>query len=158
MQIRGLATVWPEPIWIKVSGWWQIPSQHQSTYLGGPESASIEIPPFRPHFIKFQKNIFIFQEQKKFVQGTTFVRFFMYSKPKISEWSENFWKFLFLKIYFIKKVWKGGFQLMLILGLLGMYFDAAVVFVTSQTLFLRLALAILCELKKNCFWNCCQRN
>ena len=32
---------------------------------------------------------------------------------------------------------------MLILGLLGMYFDAAVVFVTSQTLFLRLALAIL---------------
>jgi hypothetical protein len=34
---------------------------------------------------------------------------------------------------------------MLILGLLGMYFDAAVVFVTSQTLFLRLALAILCS-------------
>ena len=32
---------------------------------------------------------------------------------------------------------------MLILGLLDMYFDAAVVFVTSQTLFLRLALAIL---------------
>ena len=30
-----------------------------------------------------------------------------------------------------------------VLGLLGMYFDAAVVFVTSQTLFLRLALAIL---------------
>ena len=34
---------------------------------------------------------------------------------------------------------------MLILVLLGMYFDAAVVFVTSQTLFLRLALAILCR-------------
>jgi hypothetical protein len=33
---------------------------------------------------------------------------------------------------------------MLILGLLGMYFDPAVVFVTSQTLLLRLALAILC--------------
>ena len=32
---------------------------------------------------------------------------------------------------------------MLILGLLGMYFDSAVVFVTSQTFFLRLALAIL---------------
>ena len=43
-------TVWPEPIWIKVSGWWQIPPQHQSTYLRGPESASIEIPPFRPKF------------------------------------------------------------------------------------------------------------
>ena len=34
---------------------------------------------------------------------------------------------------------------MLILVLLGMYFDAAVVFVTSQTLLSRLALAILCE-------------
>ena len=32
---------------------------------------------------------------------------------------------------------------MLILGLLGMYFDAAVVFVTSQTLLLKLAVAIL---------------
>jgi hypothetical protein len=38
-----------------------------------------------------------------------------------------------------------GFQLMLILGLLGMYFDAAVVFVTSQTLLFRLALAKLCS-------------
>ena len=38
------STVWPEPIWIKVSGWWwQIPPQYQSTYLRGPESASIEI-------------------------------------------------------------------------------------------------------------------
>jgi hypothetical protein len=34
---------------------------------------------------------------------------------------------------------------MLILGLLGMYFDGAVVFVTSQTLLFRLALAILCS-------------
>ena len=42
------STVWPEPTWIKVSGWWQIPSQHHSTYLRGPESASIEIPPLRP--------------------------------------------------------------------------------------------------------------
>ena len=32
---------------------------------------------------------------------------------------------------------------MLILGLLGMYFDATVVFVTSQTLLLKLAVAIL---------------
>ena len=29
-------------------------------------------------------------------------------------------------------LWKGGFQLMLILGLLGMYLDAAVVFVTNS--------------------------
>jgi hypothetical protein len=41
-----------------------------------------------------------------------------------------------------------GFQLMLILGLLGMYFDAAVEFVTSQTLLFRLALAILCHATK----------
>ena len=38
---------------------------------------------------------------------------------------------------------KGRFQLMLILGLLGMYFDAAVVFVTKSLLFFRLAVAIL---------------
>ena len=38
---------------------------------------------------------------------------------------------------------RGGFQLMQILDLLGMYFDAAVVFVTSQKLLFRLALAIL---------------
>jgi hypothetical protein len=44
---------------------------------------------------------------------------------------------------------------MLILGLLGMYFDAVLVFVTSQTLFLRLALAILWDqwqLKKSKSW------
>ena len=36
--------------------WWQIPPQHQSTYLGGPESASIEIPPFTPFlWCKFSK-------------------------------------------------------------------------------------------------------
>ena len=53
----------------------------------GPESASIEIPPFRPHFIKFQSSFFqtkiiFFQEQKKFFQGTTFVQFFVYCKAK----------------------------------------------------------------------------
>ena len=37
-----------------------------------------------------------------------------------------------------------GFQLMQILDLLGMYFDAAVVFVTSHSLLFRLAMAILC--------------
>ena len=35
---------------------------------------------------------------------------------------------------------------MQILVLLGMYFDAVVVFVTSQTLLFRLALAILCDI------------
>ena len=41
------------------------------------------------------------------------------------------------------EVWKRGFQLMLILGLQGMYFDAAVVFVKKTLLLIRLALAIL---------------
>ena len=40
-------------------------------------------------------------------------------------------------------VWKGGFQMMQILGLLDMYFDAAVVFVTNYSLLFRLAMAIL---------------
>ena len=35
---------------------------------------------------------------------------------------------------------------MLILGLLGMYFDAAVVFVTKSSLLFKLAVAILCNL------------
>ena len=65
-------------------------------------------------------------------------------QKKNSERSENFWKSSFLKIYFKKNVWKVGFQFMLILGLLGMYFDAAVVFVRKSSLFLRLAVAILC--------------
>jgi hypothetical protein len=34
---------------------------------------------------------------------------------------------------------------MVILGLLAMYFDAAVVFVTNSKLFFRLAVAILCS-------------
>ena len=38
---------------------------------------------------------------------------------------------------------------MLILGLIGMYFDAEVVFVTNQTLLLRLAVAILCLATRN---------
>ena len=41
-------------------------------------------------------------------------------------------------------VWKGGFQLMQILGLLGMYFDAVVVEVKTFLLLFRLALTILC--------------
>ena len=43
---------------------------------------------------------------------------------------------------------------MLILGLLGMYFDAAVVFVTFQTLLLRLAAAILCRNLRVLTLNC----
>ena len=48
----------------------------------------------------------------------------------------------FLKILW-SEVWKGGFQLMLILVLLSMFFDAAVVFSKTFLLLFRLALAIL---------------
>ena len=51
-------TVWPEPIWIKVKKFWLSLPQHQSTYPRGQESVSIEITPFRQHFIKFSKTVF----------------------------------------------------------------------------------------------------
>ena len=49
----------------------------------------------------------------------------------------------FLKILWCK-VWKGGLQLIQILDLLGMYFDAMVVEIKTFLLLFRLALAILC--------------
>ena len=55
----------------------------------------------------------------------------------------NFLKIFIFENLLHKKGLKGGFQLMLILGLLVMYFDAAVVFVTKSSLLFRLALAIL---------------
>ena len=51
-------TVWPGPIWIKVKKSWLLLPQHQSSYPRGPEYVSIEIPPFRPHFITFSKTGF----------------------------------------------------------------------------------------------------
>ena len=99
-------------------------------------------PPFQTSLHKISKEVFFWLTI--FFFRNNFCSVFYVKQKKISERSENFWKFLFLKIYFIKKVWKGGFQLMLILGLLGMYFDAAVVFVTNSSLLFRLAVAILC--------------
>ena len=52
----------------------------------------------------------------------------------------------FLKMLW-SEVWKGGFQLIHILGLLGMNFDAVVVEVEKNVLLFRLALAILCNVK-----------
>ena len=87
-----------------------------SEYVGDPESVSIEIPPFRLHFIKFLKTVF-------------------YAVNLVSQCSH-------LEIW----VQKEGFQLIQILGLLCMYFDAAVVFVTKSSLLFRLAVGILCVL------------
>ena len=114
-----LDTVWPEPIWIKVSGWWQIPPQHQSTHLRGPESATIET---------------LFQNQSYLVKIPLNLNIVKQDLPH-----KIFWKFDEVRSE------RGGFQLMLILVLLGMYFDAVVVFITSQTLLFRLALAMLCQ-------------
>jgi hypothetical protein len=49
----------------------------------------------------FRLNNFFFQEQKNFVQGTTFVQLFMYwkTKKKIRSDPKNLKKKLFLKIY-----------------------------------------------------------
>ena len=43
--------------------------------------------------------------------------------------------------------------MMLILGLLGMYFDAAVVFLPNSSLLFRLAVAILCHIWKSIRYN-----
>ena len=104
---------------MKVKSWRQILPQHQSTYLRGPESASIEIPPNRPHIINFSKTV-------SFEVNLTL-------------------QHSHLEVLLLTKFWSemGGFQLMQILGLLGMYFDVSVVFVTSHPLLFRLALAIL---------------
>ena len=51
----GFATVWPEPIWIKVKEFWLLLPQHQSKYPRGPEYASIGIylsDPNLPHIVK----------------------------------------------------------------------------------------------------------
>ena len=83
------------------------------------ESASIEIPPF-------QNQIYLV----KVPLTANVVKQDLLNKKE------------FLKIL-LSEVWKGGFQLMQILGLLGMWFDAVVVEVEKNLLLYRLALAIL---------------
>ena len=114
VETHNSCTVWSEPICIKVNGWWQILSQHQSTYLRGPESVSIEIPPFL-----FSKTV-------------------SYEVNLTTQHSH-------LEVLLLSKFWseRRGFQLMQILGLLEMYFDAVVVEVKTFLLLFRLALAIL---------------
>ena len=107
---RFRSTVRPQPNWRKVRSWWQILPQHQSKYLGGPESA------------------------------------FLFLKKKVLSL-----KNLLLKFYEVRSE-RGRFQLMLILGLLGVYFDAAMVFVTNSQLFFRLAMTILWEKKWSAFF------
>ena len=53
-----LSTVSSQPNLKKVSTSQLLLPQHQSTHPKGPESASIEIPPFRSDLIKFSKTVF----------------------------------------------------------------------------------------------------
>ena len=123
-----------------------------SKYIPRRSRISIDSnPTFQTSLQKISKEIFFrltkfFFRNKNFFSKEQLLFSFLciVKQKKISEQSENFRKFSFLKIYIKKNAWKVGFQFMLILGLLGMYFDAAVVFVTNSSLFFRLAVAILC--------------
>ena len=92
-------------------------------------------PPFQTSLHKISKVDF-FRLTKNFFRN----KIFLFLKKKIVSLKKNSFQILW------SEVWKGGFQLMLILGLLGMYFDAAVVFVKNSSLLFRLTVAILCAL------------
>ena len=103
-----------------------------SKFIPGRPRISINWnPPFQTSLHKISKEVFFrlttfFFRNKKilFKEQLLFSFLCIVKQKKILEQSENFWKFLFLKICF----------------------DAAVAFLTSQTLLLKLAVAILCLL------------
>ena len=111
-------------IWIKVNSSWLLLPQHQSTYPRGPESASNKSPsyPFQTqiYLVKVPLNVNIVKQD--LLNNKQFLKIL---------WSE---------------VWKVGFWLIQILGLLGMYFDAVVVDVHTFLILFRLALAMLCTI------------
>ena len=74
-----------------------------------------------PKFFFALQQIYKKTEQKLFLEKKNFVPENIFVSLK----KNYFWNFM-------KWGLKGGFQLMLILGFLGMYFDAAVVFVTKS--------------------------
>ena len=85
-------------------------------------------PPFRTSLHKisnvifFRLTKFFFRNKKFFCKEQLLLSFLcIVRQKKISERSEKFWKFLFLKIYFKKNIQKVRFQFILILVLLGMY-------------------------------------
>ena len=103
-------------------------------------------------------------KSKKVLTFTTIASKYMHKRPRICiNWNPPFQTQIYLvkvplnmnimkqdllnKKQFLtilwSEVWKWGFPLMQILGLLGMFFDAAVVFVTNSSLLFRFAMAIL---------------
>jgi hypothetical protein len=118
MSSSERTTVWPEPIWIKVPGWWQIPPQHQSTYLEGPESPSMKIPPFQTSLYKISKvNFFrltnFFFRNKKFFSKKHFLFSFLCNvkQKQISERSEFFLKIFIFENLLHKKRLKCGISI-----------------------------------------------
>ena len=100
-------TVWPEPIWIKVSGWWQIPPQHQRR----PRISINWNPHFQTSLHKISKEVcfrlisFFFRNKKSLSKEQLLFGFLsIVKRKKISERSEIFWNFLFFENYFIKMV------------------------------------------------------
>ena len=74
---------------------------------------------------------------KKLNKSCSLVKKFLFLEKKIVSLKKTSFEILW------SEIWKGGFQLTLILGLLGMYFDAWVVFVKKNIILFLLALDIL---------------
>ena len=86
-------TVWPEPIWIKVSGWWQIPPQHQRR----PRISINWNPHFQTSLHKISKEVcfrlisFFFRNKKIWFKEQLWFSFLCIVKQKFFlEQSENF--------------------------------------------------------------------
>ena len=78
----------------------------------GLESASIEISPFRPHFIKFSDHsevFFCFSIHKQLNKSCSLDKIFLFLKKSFVSLKKTAFEILW------SEVWKGGFQLMLIL-------------------------------------------
>jgi hypothetical protein len=109
-------------------------------------------------------------ENEKFSTNTTSASKFISKRPRICInrnppfqtslykffkncclWNKSYFTTLTFRGTFTKKnlVWKREFSLMQILGLLGMYFDAVIVFVNNFSPLFRLALGILWVTTKN---------
>ena len=113
------STVWPEKIWIKVKKSWLLLPQHQSSYPRGPESASIEIPPFQTQICLLKEPINVNMVKQDLLH------------------KNSFWKF-----YEVRSG-RGDFKWYRFWASCVCYFDAVAVKVKSFLLLFSLALAIL---------------
>ena len=124
----------------------------------GLDIFNLESPHHRPKktnvytskvFFSFKNQIWLFYHTLSYPnqRGHFKCYFWAYTYVNLSKIDSKI--YFICKKQFLKKIWsevwkRGEFQLMQILGLIGMYFDAEVVFVTSHSLFFKLTVAILC--------------